>query len=558
MSERRRLVVLQGLRPVDRAQVPAEVIAGITLAALAIPEVLGYSSIAGMPVVTGLYTLVLPAFVFAIFGSSRHLVVGADSATAAVMAAALGGMAVAGSSRYVALAGLLALMAGVYLLVARLIRLGFIADFLSRTVLVGFLSGVGIQVAIGQLAEALGIPKPTGSTTRVLVETLRHVRSASGATVIVSMSVVIVALGSKLISTRVPGALVAVVGSIVVSYFAHLSQHGVAVLGRVPGGLPSFAVPHDVSWSDVRSLAPTALSILVLVLAQSAATSRAYAAKYADDFDENHDLTGLGIANLAAAVTGTFVVNGSPTKTQMLDGAGGRSQLAHLTMATATVSVLVLCTGPLQYLPKPALATIVLMIGLDLVDIAGLRRIARVRRDEFVVAVVTAVTVVVVGVQQGIELAIVVAIIDHLRRSYRPITSVLVERDGALRPVAPSPGLRTRNALVVFRFNASLYYANANRFLEDLTAIVIDGTAGVPQLRWLCIDAGAIADVDYSAAETLRQLHAVAAAHGVGIAWLDLQPNVTAEFTTFGLDALFDRAMRFEHTAQVLDACGQA
>ncbi len=535
---------MEGILPLNRSRFPAEVVAGITLAALAIPEVMGYATIAGMPVVTGLYTIVLPMLVFAFFGSSRHLVVGADSATAAVMAAALAGMAATGSSEYVALAGLLALMAGALMIIARLIKLGFVADFLSRTVLIGFLTGVGIQVAIGQLAGLIGVPTPSGGSLRKLVDTVKAIPDTSMTTFAVSLGVIVTILGLKLVTDKIPGALIAVLGALAVSYFADLSEHGVSVLGTVPGGLPNLGVPDGMSWSDVGELFPTAVSIFVLILAQSAATSRAYAAKYNERFSEDTDLVGLGLANGAAAISGTFVVNGSPTKTQMVDSAGGRSQLAQITTGAITVIVLLFLTKPLEYLPNAVLAAVVFLIGIELVDLAGMRRIARVRPDEFVVALMTAAAVVLIGVEQGIVLAIIASIIDHLRRSYRPSNTILAVSGDRFESAPVDPSSRTLPGLVVYRFNASLYYANANLLLEETTALM--ASTEPDRVRWLCIDAAGVSDVDYSAGETLRQVHEGAQEHDVRIVFAEVQPQVRVELerfnllTTFGEDAFFD------------------
>jgi MFS superfamily sulfate permease-like transporter len=286
--------MFEGITPLDRARIPADALAGVTLAALAIPETMGYTKIAGMPVITGLYTILLPLAVYALFGSSRHLVVGADSASAAILAAGLAGMAATGSAQYVALAGLVALLAAVYLIVARLVHLGFLADFLSRTVLVGFLTGVGIQVAAGQVGGMLGVPSGTGGTLHKLWGTLQNVGDTSGWTLGVSIGVAVVILGTKYVEKVVPGALIAVVGSIVLSEAFDFQSHGVAVLGHVPGGLPNIGLP-DVNWgSDAPALAATAFSIFIVILAQSAATSRAFAAKYGDRFSEDVDLVGLG------------------------------------------------------------------------------------------------------------------------------------------------------------------------------------------------------------------------------------------------------------------------
>ena len=346
------VAVLEGLRPFDKRNVGPEVLAGLTLAALAIPEVMGYANIAGMPVITGLYTLVLPLMIFAIFGSSRHLVVGADSATAAVMFAGLTGLATAGSPQYIALAGLLALMAGCLMILARVLRLGFIANFLSRTVLIGFLTGVGIQVALGQFDGMLGISGISGKTIPKFVDTMKALDETSMTTLAVSVGVIATILIFKKVSPRIPGALVAVVGAILVSKAADLAAHGVSTLGKVPSGLPGLTFPSGLKWTDITDLFPTAVSVFVVILAQSAATSRAYAAKYDDAFDENTDLVGIGLAETAACFTGTFVVNGSPTKTQMVDSAGGRTQLAQLAAGAIVVIVLLFLTVPLQYMPN--------------------------------------------------------------------------------------------------------------------------------------------------------------------------------------------------------------
>ena len=364
------------------------------------------------------------------------------------------------------------------------------------------------------------------------------------ATFAVSLGVIVTIVGLKLITDKIPGALIAVLGALAVSYFADLSEHGVSVLGTVPGGLPNFGMPEDMSWSDVGELFPTAVSIFVLILAQSAATSRAYAAKYNERFSEDTDLVGLGLANGAAAISGTFVVNGSPTKTQMVDGAGGRSQLAQITTGAITVIVLLFLTKPLEYLPNAVLAAVVFLIGIELVDIAGMRRIIRVRPDEFVVAVMTALAVILIGVEQGILLAIIASVIGHLRHSYRPSNTIYVMSGDRIQSVPVLPDSRTLPGLVVYRFNASLYYANANLLLQETTALM--ASTEPDHVLWLCVDAAGVSDVDYSAAETLRQVHDGAQEHDVRVVFAEVQPHVRGELerfdliATFGEDAFFD------------------
>lgn len=493
---------MHGLLPIGRSQVPADVLAGMTLAALGIPEVLGYAKIAGMPVVTGLYTMLLPMAVFAVLGSSRHLVVAADSATAAILAAALTGLAVAGSERYVRLAGLAALLAGAILLLARLARLGFLASFLSRTVLVGFLTGVGIQVAVGQFPDMLGVTATGKNTPTRLLDIVRALPHVHRSDLAVSIGIIVIVLAARRITRKIPGPLIAVITAISVSRAVDLADHGVAVIGPVPRGPQHLGLPA-LGLHDAAVLLGAAASIFVVILAQSAATSRAYAGKYEEPFSEDTDLVGLGAANLAAAFSGTFVVNGSPTKTQMVDSGGGRSQLAQLTTTAVVLIVLLLLTGPLAYLPDAALAAVVFLIAIELIDIRGMRRILACRRHEFAIALLTAVAVVVLGVEEGIVLAVVASVIDHLRHSYHPLNSVLVKSPaGHWQPAPVLPGTRTDEGLVVYRFGTSLYYANASRLLDDVTALTAQGSL----LRWLVLDCAAIGDIDYTAAAVLTRV----------------------------------------------------
>ena len=302
---------------------------------------MGYTRIAGTPIITGLFTILVPMALYAVIGSSRHLVVGADSATAAVLAAGLVGIATIGSPAYVAYAGLLALMAGLLLIGARLVRLGFLADFLSRTVLVGFLVGVGVQVAIGQIPAMLGIPSHGNGPVQELVIDLALLSKANPYSLAISLTVLVMIFGVRRVSRKIPIALIAVICVIAASYALNLASYGVATIGAIPSGLPRLGFPNaPVSLSILQRLFPTALVMFIVILTQSAATSQAYATRYNETFDENMDLIGLAIANIGAGLSGTFVVNGSPTKTEMVDSAGGHSQLAQLTTVGIVVAVL--------------------------------------------------------------------------------------------------------------------------------------------------------------------------------------------------------------------------
>ena len=545
-----RLPVLGGVLPVDRSRIWPDALAGITLAALGVPEVLGYAKIAGMPLVTGLYTMLLPMAVFAVLCSSRHLVVAADSATAAILAATLSGLATPGSARYVKLAGLAALLTGLLLLLARLIRLSFLANFLSRTVLVGFLTGVGIQVAIGQLPGMLGVKVSGQQTLRVLADTVRAVPHSHWADVLVSAGVIVIVLAARLINRRIPGALIAVVIAISLSRILDLASHGVAGIGSVPGGLPNLGLPA-LGRSDVTALLGGAASMFVVILAQSAATARAYAAKYSEPLSIGDDLTALGAANAAAAFTGTFVVNGSPTKAQIVDSAGGRSQLSSLTAAAVVLVVAVLLTGPLAYLPQAALAAVVFLIAVDLIDIKEMRRILLMRKDEFAVALLTLAAVVVLGVEEGIVIAVIASIVDHLRHSYNPLNTILVKSPaGHWQPVPVTPGARTEEGIVVYRFGTSLYYANAARLIADLEDIVRHGTP----LSWFVFDCAAVEDVDYTASTVIARAVDLAKTHHVRFVLSTVLPQVSRQLDGYGITKTLDSGARYETPGEALDA----
>jgi MFS superfamily sulfate permease-like transporter len=400
----------------------------------------------------------------------------------------------------------------------------------------------------------LGTKPSTGGAVQRLIGDLSHIGDASVTTVAVSASVILVIVGGKMIAPKVPGALIAVIGSIVASSALDLSAHGVATLGHLPGGLPNFGVPN-VSWSDIPQLAGTAVSILVVVLAQSAATSRAYAAKYEEPFDENVDLIGLAGASIAAGFSNTFVVNGSPTKTQMVDSAGGRSQLAQLTTGVIVVLVLLFLTEPIKYMPKAVLASVVFIIGVELVDSRGMAKIYRLRLDEFVVACLTAVTVVFVGVEEGIILAIVSSIVDHLRRSYRPNNSVLmVEPGGNIHSGPVAFDARTMPGLVVYRFTASIYFANANLLLSDVTDFIASAEKSRNELAWFCIDAAAIADVDYTGAQVIDEARRTLDEHHVRLVFTQVLDPVSREFDRYGLTAKLGKDAFFATVPDVVAA----
>ncbi len=509
--------------------------AGVTLASMNVPQVLGYTRIAGTPVVSGLYTLLLPLVAFAIFGSSRHLVVAADSATAAIFASGLTGMAPPGTAQYMTLVGVVALLTAALLLAARLFRLGFLSDFLSRTVLVGFLAGVGVQVGIAVLGEMLGIVVDAHRTVEQLATIYRDLSRVNAVTTVLSIALVICLFVGQRWTPRIPVSLLAVIAGIAGSAIWDAAARGIAVIGPVSSGLPSLVLPM-VGWSELAQLLPIAVSCFVIIIAQSSATSRVFALRHRERVDADADILGLAAANAAAGISGAFVVNGSLTQTAMAERAGAQSQVAQLVAAMVVVLVLLFLTGPLQYLPRFVLGAIVFNIAIGLIDWRGLAEIRRESPGEFTLAITTAATVALVGLEQGILLAIGVSLLRHVRHSYHPHTSVQAPGPtGRWVPVPAQPGVQTQPGLLVYHFGADLFYANENRFADELRNLISHAPSPV---RWLVVDAGAITAIDYSAARAVHDLCNDLAVAGVAIVFARVSSFLRADMDRHGISAV--------------------
>ncbi|MDP2287671.1 MAG: SulP family inorganic anion transporter [Actinomycetota bacterium] len=527
-------VSLQGYK---RAWLSTDVIAGATLAAVAIPEVMGYTSIAQTPLVTGLYTIIFPTIVFVLLGSSKLLVVGADSATAALLSAGLLSVGIAGvtpnSPEWLAYCGIIALICAGMLLLARVFKLGFLGNFLSASVLIGFLTGVGVQVLSGQIPEMLGVPKGTGNWFAVQLDWIKALPQISWPTFAYAAATLIIIVGFKRFAPRIPGAIIAVILLITISTVLDSASKGIAVVGAVQGGFPPIGLPQGVSMSNMADLVGIAFSCFILIIAQSAATSRSFAMKHGDRVDINRDIMGLSGANLAAGLSGTFVVNGSPTKTQILDSEKGRTQVANLTMALIALLFTLFFTGLLTNMPKAVLGAIVFLIGFDLIDITGLKRIAARRRSEFIIAVTTAAVVCAVGVEQGIILAIVISILEIIRRQYKPKDFVVsISPTGEPTYIASSPGVQSQPGLIVFRYDAELFYANASSFVDDVERLI--DSAPTP-VEWLILDASSLDDIDYSAGIAVAGLLDFLKARNVTFALARADSGLTTTLQKYGL-----------------------
>jgi high affinity sulfate transporter 1 len=540
----RRLHFMDGVLPLKRDTVRRDVLAGIILAAVCVPQAIGYTAIAGMPVVTGLYTILIPLALFALFGSSRHLIVGADSASAAIMATGLAAVAVAGTAQYYALAAAVALMTGLLLLLARIMRMGFLADFLSRTVVLGLLVGIGINIAISQIPSMLGIPGGGASIVDKIAIILQELPRLSAPTFIVAL-LVIIGIG---IMKRLPrghlAMLVTVVAAIACSWALDLGAQGIATIGAIPSGLPPIGLPRIEDPGVLPDLLATVLALFVVIVAQSASLSRNYANKHRERVDENGDMLGLSLANIGAGISGAFVVNGGASQTEVGDSAGASSQLAALTVVGIVVLVLLFLTVPLSYLPIAALAAIVFLIGLGMINIKGLRQVYSKSRPEFAIATFTVLAVVFVGIGEAVVLAIIISLLYHVRQGYHPMNTVVtMDEFGYVNQLPVSSPQQMEPGLLIYRFNHGMYYANNELMLTEIMDLT--GEERTP-VRWFCIDFSAVSDVDVSSALTLQQILEDLQSRKMKLVFCSVSPHVMDEVRRFdivdriGEDAVFE------------------
>ena len=436
------------------------------------------------------------------------------------------------------------------LLLARVFKLGFLADFLSRTVLVGFLAGVGIQVGITMLGDMTGLAVTAHRTALQLGELARGAAGIHWPTALLSVAVVMVILLGHRYAPRLPVPMLVVLAAIGASFAWDLAARGIAVIGAVPRGLPSMGLP-DVSWGDVLALLPIAASCFVMIMAQSAVAARAFAFRHGERCDADADILGLAVANAAAGASGAFVVNGSPTQTAMAERAGARSQLAQIVFAGVVALVLLFATGPLQFLPRCVLAGVVFTIAVGLIDLRGLADIRRESPGEFTLAVATAAAVALIGVEQGILLAIALSLLRHVRHSYRPHTMVLApDADGRWVPKDVAPGMQTEPGLIVYRFGADLFYANEARFVEEVERLVAQAPSPV---RHLVLDASAITAVDYSAAQSVRGLLEKLAAGSVTVVFGRVSSYLRSDMDRHGITAAVGASRIFSTLHEALE-----
>ena len=514
-----------GLKGLKVGDFPREISAGVTLAALMIPLNIGYAQVAGLPPVAGLYAAIIPLAVFALLTSSRHLVTSPDASMAGLVGAALVAFAAPGDPMRLQYALALALIVGLLFFVFWFFRLAFLANFLSRAVMAGFITGLGIEVFTNQVRKILAAPHVAGAETGVLAaaERIKDVMASSVETegyfvelvalfdaiphanlwsVAIGVSAFLIVRLLKRYAPKIPGALVALVLLTGVVSVFDLAAKGVGVLGAMPSGPPTLSVPA-IPLADYLRLLPSALAIVAILLCEGLLVVRSYSSKYGYKVDGDQMLFAYGAANLAAGFSGAFVTGNSPSRSAAMDSAGAKSQLPSLVAAGTIAVVMLFFTDTLAFLPNAALAGIVANAVLSLIEVHELRELFRMRRSDFWIAATCLLSVLALGPLRAVLVAFLLSLVDIIRRASRPETAVLMEApDGSHFTPGSVDDAVTPSGLIIYRFGAPLYFANSTLFLEEIEHLLDQASTPV---RWFVLDAEAMVDVDTTGEKVMRE-----------------------------------------------------
>ncbi len=543
---------VRSARGYQRAWLRHDVVAGLVLAAILVPQGMAYAELAGLPPVTGLYTTVACLAGYAVFGPSRVLVLGPDSSISPLIFAAITPLFVAGHdpAEAIALAGMLAVLVGAIEVGMGVARLGFVADLLSSEVQVGYMNGLAITIIVGQLPKLFGFSTDATGFFAEIREFVEHLDQTSVATLAVGLSVLVVLLVLPRFTTRVPAVLVAVVGATVASAVFGLAGHGVATVGALPRGVPRPSLPWT-RWHDVGPLLIAAVGITLVSLTDTIATASAFAARRGDEVHPDQEMIGMGAANIAAGFFQGFAVSTSGSRTAVAEQAGAESQLAGVVGAGLVVLLLLFLNSLLADLPQSALAAVVIAAALSLVNVGVLRRYRRVRPSAVVLSLVATVGVVLFGVLQGIAIAIALAVALFFRRSWWPHGAVLGQVDGVegWHSLEQHPEGSEVDDVVVYRWEAPLFFANAGAFRRQLREFV-----RTRQPAWIVLQCEAITDVDVTAAEMLEQLDGELNEAGVHLAFVELRERLQHLLLDYGLLTVLDRGHFYPTLDQALEA----
>lgn len=525
-------------RSYERSWLRTDLVAGVVLTALLIPAGMGYAEAAGLPPVTGLYATVVPLLAYALFGPSRILVLGPDSSLAPIIAASVVPLAAGDPERAVALAGLLAILMGLVLILGGFLRLGFVTDLLSKPIRLGYLNGIALVVLVGQLPKLLGFSTDADSLLGEVAAVGRgiadgEVNRTALVVGVVSLAAIIV---PRLLGSRVPGVLLAVVGSIVATAIWSLDDD-LAVVGALPSGLPAPAL-GGLEVGDVVSLIGPAAGIALIAFADTGVLSRTFAARRGESVDGNDEMRGVGAANVASGLFGGFPISASSSRTPVADQAGAKSQLVGVVGAVLILAFMLLAPGVTAYLPSATLAAVVIVAATSLVDLGAVARLARMSRTETLLSLAAFLGVALVGVLQGIVIAVGLSFVAFVNQAWRPYRTELVRVDGVkgYHDVDRHPdGLRIPG-LVIARFDAPLFFANGAIF-DDYVRSLVD--AAPQPVHWVVIAAEPITGVDTTAMDELIELDEHLEHHGIALRFAEMKGPVKDRLIRLGLGDRF-------------------
>jgi high affinity sulfate transporter 1 len=487
-----------------RSDLPHDLIAGLSVAAVALPVGVAYAQLAGFSPVVGLYVSILPLVAYALFGTSRQLVVGPDAATCALVAAAVTPLAAGDPQLYLSLSIALAGMTGLFCIGASFLRLGALADFLSKPILVGFLNGIALHIMAGQLGKLVGFSVESQGIVPKVVEVVINFGQTHWPTLAVGGATFAVLIVSGRLLPRLPAPLVALVMAGLGVALLGLDTHGVAVVGVVPAGLPEFRLPV-FSLDLLDDLAGVATGLALISFSSMMLTARSFAAKNRYDIDADQEFAALGAANLAASLSQGFAISGADSRTAMADASGGRTQVTGLIAAATIAVVLLFLTEPLRYVPIAALGAVLIKASLSLLDLKALRQLYRFDRLEFVLCLLATLGVIWVGAIEAILVAVILALLRFVQLTSRPRVEILGEVEGleGFHSVARHPTAKTLSGLLLFRFNAPLVFFNAPYFKQQTRAAV---AAAGPDLKWFVLDALPLTQLDSTGLEAIEDL----------------------------------------------------
>ena len=530
-----------------------DIVAGVVLITMLVPVGIAYATASGVPGVYGLYATIIPLLAYAVFGPSRILVLGPDSSLAPIILAVVLAQSGGDPMHAAAIAGAMALVSGLICVLAGLFKLGFITELLSKPIRYGNMNGIALTVMISQLPKALGFSIDAEGPLRSAWAITRSIWSGavnwpSFAIGVGVLAIILLLKGNKLL----PGVLIAVIGATLVVGLFDLSSSGVAVLGSLPQGLPSFELP-SIELADLGPVLVSGGAVALVAFADTSVLSRAYAAKLGHSVNPNQEMVGLGAANLAAGLFQGFPISSSSSRTPVAEAAGAKTQLTGVVGALGVAALLVAAPDLLRHLPTPALAAVVIASAIGLVEVEDLRRIWRIQRWEFWLSILCLVGVAVLGAVPGIGLAIIVAVIEFLWDGWRPHSAVLGRAEGVrgYHDITRYPDAGLIPGLVLFRWDAPLFFANGELFQERIHAAIAQSPTKV---RRVVVAAEPVTSVDVTAADALAELDERLRKDGIELAFAELKDPVKDKLRRFGLYERFDERGYFLTIESAVDA----